>query len=180
MARRRLTQAAIAAAGITTVALSMAACRTAGAAEEPHVSPTTRKAAAQAPANSDEAVLQTLTAMNDALARRDLAGFMALFEDGDDILLVGSDADEVFHGREAVGGFLKQLYGLPFTFAFDMPTVTIRRKGHHAWLFADGAMVHKRADGSETRRPYRIALVMKRHDDAWRWQLFSGSVPAAE
>jgi ketosteroid isomerase-like protein len=179
MTRLRLTQAAIAAACLGLVAFAMAACQTAGAAEESQAS-AARKTAARSPANSDEAVLQTLTALNDVLARRDLAGFMALFEDDDDIMLLGSDAGEVFRGRAEVGGFLKRLYGLPFTFAFDMPNATVRRKGHHAWLFADGAMVHKRADGSETRRPYRIVLVMKRHDDAWRWQLFSGSVPAAE
>jgi ketosteroid isomerase-like protein len=174
MTRRRLVQAAIR-AGITSVALAMAALQTAGAAEEPHAA-TARKAAA----NSDEAVLQTLKAMNDVLARRDLAGFMALYEDNDDIALVGSDAGEVFRGRAEVSGFLKMLYGAPFTFSFDMPEVTVRRKGRHAWVFAEGAMVHTRVDGSQTRRPYRIALVMKRHDDAWRWQLFSGSVPAAE
>lgn len=105
---------------------------------------------------------------------------MALFEDNDAILLVGSDAGEVYRGRAAVGGFLKALYGLPFTFRFDMPDVTVSRKGGRAWLFAAGAMVHRRADGTATRRPCRIALVMKRHDQAWRWQMFSGSVPAAE
>jgi hypothetical protein len=30
------------------------------------------------------------------------------------------------------------------------------------------------------RRPYRIVLVMKKQDHAWRWQLFSGSVPGSE
>lgn len=180
MVRRKVAHVLWYLACVVTGALAMtpgAAPQAAVSDAQPTVVPST---ATRAPANSDAAVLATLTTLNDVLARRDLAGFMALFEDNDDILLVGSDAGEVFRGREAVGGFLKALYGLPFTFAFDMPEVTVRRKGGHAWLFADGAMVHKRSDGSESRRPYRIVLMMKRHDDAWRWQVFSGSVPAAE
>jgi uncharacterized protein (TIGR02246 family) len=160
------------------IVLAIAASGAAMAAEVAAVVSPTRTASVDV--DSDQAVRDTLAAMNAVLAQRDSAGFMALFEDNDDIVLVGSDKGEVFKGRAAVGGFLQMLYGLPFVFSFDMPDVTVHREKHQAWLFADGEMVHTRADGSSTRRPYRITLVMKMQDHAWRWQLFSGSVPGAE
>jgi len=56
-----------------------------------------------------------------------------------------------------------------------MPAVTVQHDGNSAWVFADGAMIHTRADDSSTRAPYRIALAKR--GGAWRWRLFSGSVP---
>lgn len=130
--------------------------------------------------DSDDAVAATLNALNSSLAGRDLPAFMALFEDSDDIVLIGSDVGEVFKGRAAVAGFLKQLFALPFLFSFDMPEMTIRRDANMAWVFVDGAMVHAGADGATRRMPYRFAIVMVKRGSAWRWQLFNGAVPGAE
>jgi uncharacterized protein (TIGR02246 family) len=149
----------------------------ASAAETTPGSPAARPAVS---IDSDAAVRISLEAVNPILTKRDLAGFMALFENSDDILLVGSDTGEIFSGRASISGFLKQLYALPFTFSFDMTNVTIRRKADNAWAFVDGAMVHTATDGKTTRRPYRFAVVMVKHSNAWRWQLFHGSVPGGE
>jgi SnoaL-like domain len=135
---------------------------------------------AAAQVDSDAAVSASLDSMNPLLARRDLPGFMALFEDTDDILLVGSDTGEVFRGRARVAGFLKQLYALPFTFSFDMTNVTIQRHADSAWAFVGGAMVHTAADGTATKRPYRFSIAMVKVGQTWRWQLFHGSVPGGE
>ena len=109
---------------------------------------------------------------------------MALFEDSDDILFVGSDAKEVFRGRAATSEFMKQLFGLPFTFSFDLANVTIEQNGNAAWAFVDGNMIHTRDKGSTagkvTRMPYRFSIAMANNEGRWRWQLFHGSVPGAE
>jgi len=44
-----------------------------------------------------------------------------LFDDSDDVVLVGSDVGEIFKGRAAVAGFLQKLYGLPFIFPSACP-----------------------------------------------------------
>ena len=131
-------------------------------------------------ADEERAVKASVTALNDAMTRRDLEAAMAVFEDGDGILLVGSDKGELFRGRSRVRGFLKELMGLPFTFSFETPDPVVQVNPGTAWLFADGAMVHTRADGTSRRTPYRFSVSLVRQGKAWKWQLFHGSVPGAE
>lgn len=136
--------------------------------------------AAAAATADDAAIRASLDSLNAVMARRDVPAVMALFDDDDDILLVGSDTGEIFHGRKAVAGFIKALCGLPFVFSFDMPDVTVRRTGRSAWVFVDGAMVHTRDNGKVTRAPYRFSIAMVKRGREWRWQVFHGSVPGAE
>ncbi len=134
--------------------------------------------------NSDVQIRSTLSALNAACAARDLDAFMALFDESDDILFVGSDKGEVFHGREAVRGFMRKLYGLPFVFSFDLTNATVRQEGDHGWVFVDGNMIRTgdRGDaaGKVGKGPYRFSIVMVRRPAGWKWQLFNGSVPAGE
>jgi ketosteroid isomerase-like protein len=134
-----------------------------------------------AAATADDAAIRAgLDTLNAAMARRDVPAVMALFDDTDDILLVGSDTGEVFRGRAAVAGFIQALCGLPFVFSFDLPDVIIRHGGRSAWVFADGAMVHTRDNSQATRVPYRFSLAMVKRGHEWRWQLFHGAIPRGE
>jgi ketosteroid isomerase-like protein len=129
-------------------------------------------------------VRATLSALNAACAARDLGAFMALFDDSDEILFVGSDKGELFRGREATRAFMQTLYGLPFVFSFDLGEVVIRQDGGHAWIFVDGKMVRTADRGAAVGKvgesPYRFSITMVKRDDRWRWQLFHGSVPGTE
>jgi uncharacterized protein (TIGR02246 family) len=134
--------------------------------------------------NDREAILATVSALNAACAARDLAAFVALFDNNGDILFVGSDKGEVFRGREAAKGFMQGLYGLPFVFSFDLETVVMHQDGDQAWVFVDGNMVRTgdRGDavGKVGRSPYRFSIAMVRRGGSWRWQMFHGSVPGME
>jgi uncharacterized protein (TIGR02246 family) len=131
-----------------------------------------------------DGIRATLAALNSSCAARDLDAFMALFDDGDDILMVGSDTGEVFRGREAVREFMNRLFGLPFVFSFDLKEVVTRQDRDFAWVFVDGNMVHSvdrgAAAGKVSQKPYRFSIAMVRKEGRWRWQLFNGSVPGAE
>jgi ketosteroid isomerase-like protein len=122
----------------------------------------------------------TLDSLNSACARRDSTALTALFDDDDRILLVGSSAGEVFHGRDGVARFRRFLFSLPFVFSFDLAQVTIRSEGRFGWAYVDGDMIHTRADGRTTRRPYRFSLAMVKRAHVWKWQIFHGSVPGSE
>lgn len=130
-----------------------------------------------------QTVRSTLDAMNAACAARDLAAFMALFDD-DPVLFVGSDKPEVFRGRAATEGFIRMFFGAPFTAQFDLSDVVIRENGDSAWAFVNGEMVRTgdrgAAAGKVGRNAYRITVTMVRKDGRWRWQHFHGSVPGAE
>ncbi len=134
--------------------------------------------------DSDAQIRATLSALNSACAARDVDAFLALFDPSDEILFVGSDKGEVFHGREAIRGFMKRLYGLPFVFAFDLEKVTVRQEGDHGWVFVDGNMIRTgdrgKAAGKTGTGPYRFSITMVKRDSGWKWQLFNGSVPGSE
>ncbi len=130
--------------------------------------------------NERAAILGTVQALNEAMARRDVGAAMAVFDDGDGILLVGSDVGEVFRGRVAVRGFLGDLMKLPFIFSFETPEPTIVVNGKTAWLFVEGSMVHTPSAGAVRRIPYRFSLCLVRKAGIWRWQLFHGSIPRSE
>jgi uncharacterized protein (TIGR02246 family) len=134
----------------------------------------------EAKAREEVAIHATLTRMNEVLAKRDQAGFLALFDDSDDIMVIGSDVGEVVKGRKGVQGFIKWIYSQKFTFAFDLQAVTVHQEGNFAWVYVDGHMLHVRPDGTSTKIPYRFALTMVKRGDQWRWQLFHGSIPAGE
>ena len=125
-------------------------------------------------------ILQNLASLNEVCARRDSAAFMAMFDDSDEILFVGSDKGEVFRGRAGVAAFIKILFGMPFTFSFEMPETTVRRQRDFAWAFVDGVMVRTGAAGEVSRNPYRFAVAMVRRGSTWKWQFFNGSVPGGE
>ena len=93
------------------------------------------------------AVRASLDALNAACAMQDVRAFMELFEDNDDILVVGSDRGEVYQGRRATSEFIQMLFNLPFVFSFDLTNTTIRQDGNVAWIFTDGNMIHTRDRG---------------------------------
>ena len=122
-------------------------------------------------------VRKTLEALNAATTHHDVAATMALFDDTDDIMLVGSDAGEVFKGRKILSAHLKEIYALPFALSFDMPSVTVHVEGQTAWIFGEGAEVINEGDGKITRTPYRFTICLVKRGPNWKWQVFSGSVP---
>jgi uncharacterized protein (TIGR02246 family) len=139
----------------------------------------------QATMNNDlVAIRATLDALNVVCVKRDIRGFMGLFSDTDDILFIGSDKGEVYHGRKATSDFMQMLFNLPFVFSFDLNNVTLRQDGNYAWIFSDGNMIHTgdkgKATGKVSTKPYRFSITLVKHDGRWNWQLFHGSVPGAE
>ncbi len=134
--------------------------------------------------NDQLAIRATLDALNAACAHRDIAAFMDLFGDTDDILFVGSDTGEVYQGRKATADFMQMLFKLPFVFSFDLKNLSQRQDGNTAWVFTDGNMIHTgdsgKVGGKVSTKPYRFSVTLVKHDGRWKWQLFHGSVPGAE
>jgi ketosteroid isomerase-like protein len=125
-------------------------------------------------------IRKCLDRMNEMLATKDLQKVMSIYDDSDDIIVVGSDSGEVFIGRERVKEFMKVIVSMPFVFSFDLDQVVINRNDKIAWVFVDGKMVHTRSDGRVSKVPYRIMAVMVKKSSEWKWKVFSGSIPRGE
>jgi len=123
-------------------------------------------------------VRQALEKFSDIAGRGKLAEFMSQFDDGADILLVGSDKGEVFKGRAAMEGWLGRLLASN-RFSWQMDRVDIGHQHETAWAFVEGKMIVKDVAGKvQGTTPYRFTAVLVKKEDGWAWRLFHGSVPA--
>jgi len=118
--------------------------------------------------------------MNEMLATKDLQKVMSVYDDSDDLMVVGSDSGEVFVGRERVQAFMKMIVSMPFVFSFELEPAVIRHDGNIAWVVTDDIMVLTSPNGKITKLPYRITAVMVKKDTGWKWKMFTGSVPRGE
>ncbi len=157
---------------VSTVAIGLAGLALVGCAAA--------RPAPQPPADVKAEVRLALQRWSDLAGAGDLAAFMAQFDEGADLLVVGSDKGEVFQGRAAIEGWLGKLLA-GNRFGWQMDRVDIDVNGDTAWAFVDGSMT-VRAPGGKVRftTPYRFTAVLVKRGDRWAWRLFHGSVPAKE
>lgn len=121
-------------------------------------------------------VRSALAQWNERASHADLDGFMALFDDTSEDLLVGSAPDEVFRGKHAVRTWLASLFAHN-RFSWDLSRAHIDSNGTTAWVFVDGSMTVTSDKGETRTMPYRFSGVLVKRGRVWKWRLFHGSAP---
>lgn len=125
-------------------------------------------------ANDQQAVIDALDRFILRCRERDFA----IIEDfAEDALLLGSEADEVAHGRAALHAQFAAIFAQPYVIGFVFDTVDATVSGDIAWFHAEGA-AYLTQDGQQRRLPYRLTGVLERTGPDWHWKLFHGSEPA--
>jgi len=123
--------------------------------------------------------------MTSEIARQALETINKLMRDKDpaiadlfvpDALLVGSEADEIARGREAIAALFAGIHARDYVVWWDFSQLESGGDARRVWLFAEGHVVLERASGSD-RLPYRLSAVLVAKGDEWRWELFHGSEP---
>lgn len=128
----------------------------------------------------DEAGIKAaIEAWNTASAAASTDQMMSLFDDSDNIMLIGSAKGEIYKGKEQIRTWLSQLYGFA-GFSWEMNRMDIDLHGNTAWVFVEGSMVLKFHKGGSRKAPYRFTGILVRNKGAWRWRLFNGSSPQQE
>lgn len=129
------------------------------------------------PPDADPEIRGALERLNALLRARD-PELLAEFTACADMLLIGSEAEEIVEGRPGFEGFVHSLFALPVTLGWEWSRVRVAREQDLAWVFARGELVIRDVEG-ERRKPYRMTGVLQRRDGRWRWRMFHGSEPAA-
>lgn len=122
---------------------------------------------------------EALKVWNTATKAANLEQTMTLFDDSEEIMLVGSADGEVSKGKEQIRTWLGQLYGFA-GFSWDMTRVDIDSYGTTAWVFMEGKMIVDFHKGGQKVTPYRFIGILVRKKGIWKWRLFDGSVPQSE
>ena len=104
---------------------------------------------------------------------------MSMFDDSENIMLIGSDSCEVFKGKDQIKGWLTQLFDMA-SFSWEMDRIDIDSNDNTAWVFVEGRMVVAFKTGKTKKTPYRFTGIMVRKGSEWKWRLFNGSNPRGE
>jgi len=129
--------------------------------------------------NIKDEITNVLKDWNAAAKSSDLEKSMSLFDDSENILLIGSDSGEVFKGKEQIRGWLSQLYSVA-GFSWEMDRIDIDYNENTAWVFVEGRMVVEFKNGKMKKPPYRFTGIMVKKGNDWKWRLFNGSNPRGE
>ena len=124
-------------------------------------------------------ITEALKLWNTNAEKSKLDKFISLFDNSENIMLVGSDKGEIFKGRDQIKGWLTRL-AEHASFSWDMNRIDIDANGKTAWVFVEGAMIVKWDTGQTRRTPYRFTGIMVKKNNNWKWRLFDGSIPAGE
>ena len=96
---------------------------------------------------------------------------MELFDDGDDVSLIGTGADELCVGREAIRDvFLRN---------FSEATATRFEWDWHHTTVANTLIIHLDIDAGSLEVPVRWTVSMVRRGGEWRWLHRHASAAAA-
>lgn len=122
--------------------------------------------AGNAPLPVREGVLAALRDFQEGYVKRDpkeLNSFMnRLFPKSDDVLLLGTDADEWVRGYPAVGDFIRADWVNWGDFRFAVNDSIVWSSGDVAWIASVGAV---RENGSD--RPLRFSAILTRNGSNW-------------
>lgn len=118
--------------------------------------------------NDRDAVLATLEQYADAYCAKDIDRLMALFDEEDDISLIGTGADELCSGYLAIKEvFLRNFSeAIATRFEWDWQHITM---GNGCAVVATTLTIHLDTEEGPMKVPVRWTVSMVRRGDTWRW-----------
>ncbi len=124
-------------------------------------------------------ITEALKIWNAAAKSGNVEKCISLFDNTDDVMLVGSDKGEICKGKEQLRAWLSAIFAHA-NFSWEMKTIDIDANGKTAWVFVNGTMIIQWDTGQTKRTPYRFTGIMVRKHNTWKWRLFNGSIPRGE
>ena len=124
-------------------------------------------------------ITEALNLWNTACKNANLEQVMSMFDNADNIMVVGSADGEISKGKEEINKWLGQLFGFA-GFSWEMNRIDIDNNRKTAWVFMDGKMIVSFHKGGQKITPYRFTGIMVKKKGVWKWRLFDGSVPQQE
>ncbi len=124
----------------------------------------------QADPATEREILAVLESYGEALRSNDADTLVNLYTGDDQMMLIGSISGEFAVGPAEVAALYRRIFAEPQHLDLQWERVKVFCSGEVAWLGADGSLV-----SGETRIPYRLTAVLKRHGESWKFAHFHGS-----
>ena len=116
----------------------------------------------------EDAVMATLEGYAEAYCAKDIDRLMAVFDDGGDISLIGTGADELCSGRSDIEAvFLRNFADATATrFQWHWKHVTVT---DGSAVVAISLTIHLETQVGQLQVPVRWTVALVRRGDHWRW-----------
>ncbi len=124
-------------------------------------------------------ITEALNLWNTACKNADLEQVMSMFDNSENIMVIGSANGEVSKGKDEIRKWLGDLFGFA-GFSWEMNRIDIDYSDITAWVFIEGTMVVSIHKGETMKKPYRFTAVLVKKKNVWKWRLFDGSEPQSE
>ncbi len=117
---------------------------------------------------SREAVLATLDNYSDAYCARDIEAMMSVFDDSDEISVIGTGAKELCSGRSEVKDLFLRNFRDAHAKRFEWDWVRVTVAGDFA-VIAVTLKIDIAMDGEELQVPLRWSVALRRSRNRWVW-----------
>lgn len=126
---------------------------------------------------TEAGVLKVIDGVAEAFEERDIDKMMSLFSDDDDLVVIGTGADERKVGKAEARSLFKRDWAQSEASSIIYNWRAVCSAGGVAWAAVDGS-VYARVGQREIHLPIRLTLVMKKTGARWRIVHWHVSVPA--
>lgn len=113
-------------------------------------------------------ILATLEEYASAYCVKDTDRLMALFEEGDDISIIGTGADELCAGRAAIRELFERNFAEATAERFEWHWTNVTVRGDTA-VVATTLTIHLELEGEKIQVPIRWTVALCRKAGGWRW-----------
>jgi ketosteroid isomerase-like protein len=123
-------------------------------------------------------ISEALKLWNSACKTGNTTQLMALYDNTENIMLVGSDSAEIWKGKDQIKGHVNEVFAHS-SFYWEMNRIDIDSNGDTAWAVVDGSMNIKTDTGETMKTPYRFTNIYVKRNGSWKLRIFHGSIPKA-
>ncbi len=127
---------------------------------------------------TESGVQSTLDKIAEAFEERDLDKMMSLFSTDEDLVVMGTGADEKKVGKSEVKSLFKRDWAQSeaSSIAYNWKSITV--EGKIAWVAAEAAF-YARVGSREMHIPTRLTIILKKTGKEWLIVHWHASIPAA-
>ncbi len=116
----------------------------------------------------DNAITATLDEYAKAYCAKDIDSIMRVFDDTDNISVIGTGADELCIGRDAVKNLFLRNFSEATANKFEWDWVDTRISRNHA-VISVTLKIHLEYMENQLKVPLRWTVVLKKENDRWVW-----------
>ena len=117
---------------------------------------------------TEEAINSTLEDYAKAYCAKDINSLMRVFDDTDNISVIGTGADELCVGRAAVENLFLRNFSEATAYKFEWDWVDTRISKNHA-VISVTLTIYLETTENQIKVPLRWTVVLKHENDRWVW-----------